>query len=94
MKDARAIFEHHGFSWPTKSYSVDLPIGGGKTLTERPLEVLKQLAKEEGLKAMTERIRYARKFAAKTGEALDWKHFIQAHLTIAANAAEPEDDWS
>lgn len=92
-KDARAIFEHHGFDWPAKSYSVKIDIGGGRSITEQPLEVLRQLGKEEGLKAMTERIRYARKFASKAGEKLGWKHFIQAHLTIAGNATAPEDDW-
>ena len=88
-QDARLIFEHHGLAWPGKRLSFDFGAG----LVERPWEILQQLAKEHGLLAMTERIRYARKFAAKEGVALDWKHFCQAHLTIAANATAPADDW-
>lgn len=93
-KDASMIFEHHGLQWPAKTLKITFEIPGKETITEKPFEILRQLAKEEGLKAMTERIRYGRKFAAKAWQKLDWKHFTQAHLTIAANAAEPADDWN
>lgn len=93
-KDASMIFEHHGLTWPAKSLKFTFEIPGKPPIEEKPFEILKQLAKEEGLKAMTERIRYGRKFAAKAKEPLNWKHFTQAHLTIAANAAEPSDDWT
>jgi DNA transposition AAA+ family ATPase len=92
-EDAEMIFAHHGLDWPSKSLSFEFDLGQGKKLVEKPHAVLHQLAREEGLKAMTERIRYARKFAAKEKAKLNWRHFTQAHLTIQANAAEPADDW-
>lgn len=92
-KDVSMIFEHHGLAWPAKSLKFTFETPGQSPIEEKPFEILKQLAKEEGLKAMTERIRYARKFATKAGEPLTWRHFTQAHLTIASNAAEPTDDW-
>lgn len=92
--DARLIFEHHGLQWPAKSLKVTFEIPGRPLIEEKPFEILRTLANEDGLKAMTERIRYARKFAAKANEPLDWKHFTEAHLTIAANAVAPPDDWN
>lgn len=93
-KDAEPIFAHHGLAWPSKSLEFELDAGNGKTITEKPLEILRWLAVNEGLKAMTERIRYARKFANKEKQPVNWKHFTQAHLTIAANATDPVDDWN
>lgn len=98
MKDASAILRHHGLDWPEKSLSYDFTVGRDSNgrdvkITEKPWEILRQLGMEEGLKAMTERIRYARKFASKSRQQLNWRHFTQAHLTIASNAAEPADDW-
>ena len=92
-KDARLILEHHGLDWPAKGEEFEFPLPGGRKLTEKPWEILRQLSKEEGLKALTERIRYARKFAAKEKVKLNMRHFAQAHLTIAANAAAPASDW-
>jgi DNA transposition AAA+ family ATPase len=92
-KDAQPILEHHGLPWPARDLKFTFEAPGRQPITEKPFEILRQLAKEEGLKAITERIRYGRKFAAKSHRQLDWQHFTQAHLTIAANAAQPEDDW-
>jgi DNA transposition AAA+ family ATPase len=89
-RDMKVIIAHNGLSWPEKGLT--LTYDNGK-ITEKPYEVLKQLAREAGLKAITERIRYAKKFASKARKPLDWQHFCAAHLTIAANAAEPADDW-
>ncbi len=89
-KDVQPILAHHGLGWPEAKLQFDFP---GLKHPEKPVEILKQLAKEEGLKAITERVRYARKFAAKAQETLDWKHFTQAHLTIQSNATEPSSDW-
>ncbi len=91
VKDARPIFEHHGLSWPAKSLAFDFP---GLKAPEKPIEILRMLARDHGLKAMTERIRYGRKFARAASEPLNWRHFVQAHLTIESNAAEPQDDWN
>jgi DNA transposition AAA+ family ATPase len=90
VKDAKPIFEHHGLDWPAKSLAFEFP---GLRAPEKPLEILRFLAREQGLKAMTERIRYGRKFAAHAKEPLNWKHWTQAHLTIESNATLPADDW-
>jgi DNA transposition AAA+ family ATPase len=92
VKDAKIILDHHGLDWPDKKLIFEFKAGTG-TITEKPWEILRQLAKDEGLKAITERIRYARKIAAKERQKLNWKHFTTAHLTIASNAAAPADDW-
>ncbi len=89
-KDAKPIFQHHGLAWPDASLAYEFP---GLKAPEKPLEILRMLAREQGLKAMTERIRYARKFAAHAKEALSWNHWTKAHLTIENNALEPADDW-
>lgn len=89
-KDARPIFEHHGLAWPAKNLSYEFP---GLRAPERPMDILRMLAREAGLKAMTERIRYGRKFALKEKQPLGWKHWVHAHLTIESNATLPKDDW-
>lgn len=91
VKDAKPIFEHHGLEWPSKSLQFQFP---GLKAPEKPWDILRMLAREAGLKAMTERIRYGRKFAIKERQELSWKHWVQAHLTIESNSTAPADDWA
>lgn len=86
--DLAAILRHNGLDFPAASLEVTV----GK-ITDRPYDVLRQLAKVEGLKAITERLRYGRKLANKSGSKLDWSHFLDAHLRIARQAQQ-EEDWS
>jgi DNA transposition AAA+ family ATPase len=89
--DVTAILEAHGLNFPERAMTI--PIRAGReTLAERPYEILCQLARDEALLAITERIRYARKLAARANEKMEWPHFVDAHLRIAKNA-EPEGDW-
>lgn len=88
--DASLIFKSKGLDWPGKNLAFEFP---GLKAPEKPLEILRDLSKNHGLKAMTERIRYGMKFAAHAKEPLSWKHWTQAHLTIESNAAVPKDDW-
>jgi DNA transposition AAA+ family ATPase len=89
--DVAAILESHGLTFPERALTI--PIRAGReTLVERPYEILRQLARDEALLAITERIRYARKLATRANEKMDWPHFVDAHLRIAKNA-EPEGDW-
>ncbi|MFT3989959.1 MAG: hypothetical protein QM680_00980 [Luteolibacter sp.] len=90
VKDAKPIFAHHGLEWPSKSLAFEFP---GLRAPEKPIEILRGLSRDQGLKAMTERIRYAQKFARKAGEKIDWRHFVQAHLTIESNSVAPTSDW-
>lgn len=86
--DIGAILEHNGLKFPEREMEVTV----GK-ITEQPYEVIRQVAKNEALKAITERIRYGRKLANKAGQKLRWEHFIDAHLRIAKQA-EQELEWS
>lgn len=85
--DLEAILKHHGLEFPSK----DLEVTVGKAV-DQPYAVLRQLAKNQGLKSITERIRYAHKLANKKDGKIAWENFIDAHLRIAKNAT-PEPDW-
>lgn len=87
-KDLKEILTHHGLNLPKKSEK--FVVNG---ITESPYEILSQLSKDEGLKAITERIRYAHKLAHAHNKPVDWPAFVAAHLIIANNAKAPESDW-
>jgi len=95
--DLTAILEYNGLSFPAPDYKVQVRFkdaaGRLQTIEEKPRELLRQIAKSEALLAVTERIRYARKMAGKTGSRLNWSHFVEAHLRIAKQA-QPQDDWN
>ncbi|HZZ20288.1 MAG TPA: ATP-binding protein [Opitutaceae bacterium] len=90
--DVSAILEASLLSLPDKALVVQVRIGS-ETISDRPYEILKQIGKEQGLKAITERLRYAQKFAKKAQTKLTWEHFVRAHLTIKQNSIA-ESDWS
>ena len=87
-EDLKPIFDKVGLPWPGRRFTVE--VAGVK---DQPHEVLRKLAREGGLKAITERIRYGRLIASRTSEALSWSHFIHAHLIIETEAQQPADDW-
>lgn len=89
--DLGAICESVGLEFPAAADRVTVTISG-RTITESPYEILKQVGREEGLKSITERIRYGQRFAKKEKTALAWRHVVRAHLTIRLNA-EPGNDW-
>lgn len=88
-EDLKPILAKVGLEWPARRFSVE--VGGVK---DQPHEVLRKLAREGGLKSITERIRYGRRIAANTREPLSWSHFIHAHLIIESSAQIPADDWT
>jgi DNA transposition AAA+ family ATPase len=95
--DLTAILEHNGLKFPAKDLKVRVRYkddeGQIQTLEDQPREIIRQVAKNEALKAITERIRYARKLAQKAGAPIDWSHFVLAHLKIAKQA-EPPAEWN
>ena len=97
LGDLTAILAHNGLDFPDAALTVQVvckdAAGKRVTVTEKPREVLRQVAKQEALLAITERLRYARTLARKKGEPLDWSHFINAHLIIARQA-EQEGEWN
>jgi DNA transposition AAA+ family ATPase len=86
--DLAAILKHVGLEFPDKNLEIVV-----KNVPEQPYEVLRQLAKREGLKAITERLRYAAKLAGKENGKVDWEHFIDAHLRIEKQAQQ-EQEWT
>lgn len=87
-EDLKPILDKVGLPWPGRRFTVE--IAGVK---DQPHEVLRKLAREGGLKAITERIRYGRRLAGNAGEPLSWTHFVHAHLIIETEAQQPVDDW-
>jgi DNA transposition AAA+ family ATPase len=86
--DLTAILTHHGLEFPDKELNITV----GKVV-EQPYDILRQLAHRDGLKAITERLRYAQKLANKKSGHIAWENFVDAHLRIAKNAV-PEPDWA
>jgi DNA transposition AAA+ family ATPase len=87
-EDLKPILGKAGLEWPSRRFTIE--IAGVK---DQPHEVLRKLAREGGLKAITERIRYGRRLAANNKEPLSWSHVIHAHLIIEAESQAPQDDW-
>ena len=85
--DLDAILKHNGLEFPDRK--LEVTVGG---ITECPYEILRQQAKLQGLKAITERLRYAQKLAARKDGKLGWSHFVDAHLRIEKQAV-PEPEW-
>lgn len=88
VEDLKPIIAKAGLSWPTRKFTVAVA-----DVKDQPHEVLRKLAREGGLKSITERVRYGRLIASKSGKPLDWSHFIHAHLIIETSANPPTDDW-
>lgn len=90
IPDLTAIFKTFDLEFPAKDLSFKI---SGQELAEKPRDILRQLAKQDGLKVITERLRYARLIADKKGKKLDWSHFVDAHRMIE-KAAVPEKEWN
>jgi len=58
----------------------------------RPYDILRDQARMNGLKAVTERIRYARILAEKAAARVSWHHFADAHLRIEKES-EQQGEW-
>ncbi len=92
--DIGAILEHGGLEFPSRELQISVPNGKKAPVIESPYEVLRQLAKRDGLKAITERLRYARKLASKdNARKLSWIYVMDAHLRIEKQAVQ-EGEWS
>jgi len=85
--DLNAILTHNGLEMPKRNFECTV-----QGVTEKPYLVLKQLSIDEGLLAITERIRYAKKLAERAEEKVSWEHFIYAHETIKSERIE-RSDW-
>jgi hypothetical protein len=81
--DLGAIFDKWGLDFPKQDMTAEV-----QGMVEKPYDVVRQLAKNQGLKAITERLRYGRKLSQRKSTKLGWQHFIEAHLMIASSAEE------
>jgi DNA transposition AAA+ family ATPase len=86
--DLTAILKRSGLEFPARQEAVNV-----QGVEDKPYDILRQLSKEAGLLAVTERLRYGRKLAARRKETLSWEHFVEAHLTIAAQATA-DTSWN
>ena len=90
--DLAAILDHHGIPFPAKKDATNITVDG-QHITEQPYDLLRQLAKVEGLKAICERLRYAGKIASKARRAATMAHFVEADVRIKANRFADLNDW-
>lgn len=88
VEDVKMILEHAGLQMPGKKDTIT--VAG---IVEQPYEILRQLAKDQGLKSITERIRYAKKLARREQRDLEWDDFVKAHLIILSNDQIQSGGW-
>lgn len=92
VKDVQLVLEAWGLSMPARNETLTVRVGK-RDFTENPYEMIAQLSREQGLKAIIERLRYATKFAADKDADLSWDYLIQAHVVVASNAQKPDAGW-
>lgn len=91
--DLLPILESAGLDFPEPKYQVTIKNKKGlPCYTDKPYELLRQLAKQSGLKAICERLRYAQKLANKAGHKLTWADFLTAQMAILQQS-HMESDW-
>ncbi len=88
LADVRMMCEHFALELPAVGTTVKV-----KGIIEKPYEIFRQLAKEEGLTAIVERLRCGRKLAQKEGCDIEWQHVVHAHLVIKSDATAPGPGW-
>lgn len=91
--DLTAILHFHHLELPAKTARVTCFPKTTDEIEEVPYELLRMLAKSQGLKAITERLRYGVKIAGKAGSKVSWRTFCEAHLRISKESVEV-DDWA
>lgn len=97
VADVTAIVRAWGLDMPARAEEITLRTGrDGKGLEyhEQPYVRLAQLAKEDGLKAIVERLRAASELASDKEAELSWEHFVYADLLIKKNAESPAHGWA
>lgn len=89
--DVTAVVEAHGLEMPGRTTQIRVRIDD-EIVTEEPYKLLKQIGENEGLKAITERLRYGSKIANKAKAKLTWEYVVRAHVRIT-NQAINKSDW-
>ena len=83
--DVAAVLKANGLDFPDRDMTVQV-----KRVSEQPYEILRALARDDGLKSITERIRYARKLGKGI---VSWQSFVAANLYISAQRVATKSDW-
>ena len=95
--DIELILRRHGLDFPPRTLTCRIPGATGNATQGnaewKPREMLHALARDEGLKAICERLRYAQKYARGHGRsAPTWDDVCNVHALIRASS-EAEEDW-
>jgi len=95
VADVTAIVRAWGLDLPARAEEVVVKVGSrGTEYREQPYVRLGQLAKEDGLKAIVERLRAASELASDKEVELAWEHFVLVDLLIKKNAETPAHGWA
>ena len=86
--DLRMIVRGWGMEFPKRADEIEVQ-SNGQHFSIKPFTLIKDLSKTEGLKSITERLRYARKLSGESGEDASWEHFFKAHLIIEDHSIAP-----
>jgi DNA transposition AAA+ family ATPase len=91
--DVVAVAREWGLEVPSAHTEIVAKVGRVE-IREKPVAMLAQLAREQGMKAIIERLRYGSKLAANDGADLTWEHVIHGDALIKKNAAAPDHGWA
>lgn len=83
--DVKAIVEAEGLTLPPRKEIVEVSGDDGNPIRTRPWEILDELRRFEGLRAITERIQFGKLVAKNEEKDLDWECVMKAHLAIPNN---------
>ena len=90
IADVRAVTNSFGLDWTESHEQIEL----AKGVADIPFAALRQLAQENGLTAILERIRLAHELAADDKrEQITWRDFLTAHFAIKGQAQAPKTGW-
>lgn len=92
-KDLSMIVRSWGLEMPKRGDECEVTANDGEVHKRRPYDVLRDLSRAEGLKSITERLRYSRKLAAMVNAEVSWRHFLTAHFAIEQHGIAPAN-WN
>lgn len=88
--DVRAIMESYGLDWGARHETIDI----AKGVSDTPFAALRQLAAEDGLTVIIERVRLAHELAADADrQEITWHDFLTAHFAVAKQNVAPDSGW-
>ncbi|HSI08808.1 MAG TPA: ATP-binding protein [Rariglobus sp.] len=90
VEDVKALCTGYGFDWDLRREYIEVDKGVG----DKPIAALRQLANENGITAIIERIRIANEIAADAGRLdVGWDDFLTAHFSVKKQSTVPATGW-